>query len=1440
MKKVTKILRRLWLRVRIARVRMLRWWRVQDRKYRWKWRAANGAVALLMIVVACLPAAQFVLDRDRYGLDTTVLKMIGHTDPSLAKQLTYDTQAKQYVFNRDAIETGMNAGLPAKLQKAAAGAADKSNAKTYSLEVPEDFNKGVTYHDTNSQLSFSMIPQFKGMSGKIEQGHIVFPLHDGSRAVYTLKNNGLKEDIIVPEVRENTLTYTYELKLPSTLEIRALPDGSGAVGVYSANPALFGDISYGNDNDRVQVEKAREMNTKDTLVFGLPTPVTLDANGQEVGSTRFELRSNILSVIATDLEGIKGPIAIDPSVAVISTSDFRTQGNNEGMIDFNTSGQVTRDGLTGGTLAAWSSTSSLSYEFEHARSVAYNGYLYVVGGTKRTPPTNYSTVSYAAINSDGTLGSWNTTTSLPHVWQDGGVVTYNGYLYVLNGINTSTNLDSVYYTSINSNGTLGSWSTATTVPAALRSSTAVAYGGYLYVLSGTTGSNDLNANANVYYAPVNANGSIGVWSTTTSLTFARNHSEAVAYNGYMYILGGATTAPAYTNVVQYAKINNDGTLGSWNSTNNFTTARYGMFVGVYNGYIYLTGGTNGSARTDTQYAQINANGSLGTWATSPNNLATGRIYPTGAIYNGYVYVGGGYDNSVNMSDMQYAKLDTAGKPVAFATLTNNFSTARSLVCSVAYNGFLYAIGGSTSDNGNNNVTTVQYTSLNNSTGNNGSWSSGTALPAGRGSAACTAYGGYLYVMAGYTGSSTQSSAVLYIGVNSNGSLAASWTTSANSFSSAFGGKPVAFTYGTSNGTYLYVLGGCATDGTSACSDVRYTAINPSTGDVGTWSTSGNSMTNQYRYRGYAQVGKYLYAFGGYGSSAAQSAVEYTSINSDGTINAWASTTSLGTAVGYTGGTAVNGCIYSIGGKNTALASLANVQYACPAVNGTIAAWYSAPSLTTATSNLGASGYNGFVYGVGGYTTSVQATTQYARVHNGGSGVVGSWSTALTDSSLAKRNVMAVATDGYLYMMGGMNSSGTPVYYDDVYYAPLNADGSIGTWSTTTNLPANRNSAGITAWSGRIYIVGGGTGASPTLTVYSSAIGSGGTLGSWRSETSLPGYRSGAGVGAYDGRLYVAGGNTSGSVTNGIIYTTIAASDGALGGSWSTASNNFTAARQNLGFAISGGYMYIGGGTNLSSTYFSDVQFAQIQSGGDLGTWRYTAPLDTNIVGPLNVQLNVSNGFIYAMAGWNGSINSLGVLYAPIAADGSLSDWHATTAFTGRRNGGFSVAYNGYMYEGAGYNGEATYYNTVQVSSVASIARTGRYSKLVDLGNPVSISSITYNGTLVAGALAPGTPPISFRAAGSDGVFGSLMPSSAITAGATACLATSQNYKRYLLVTVTIDDAYNAWFVDASATAGNITDFTVNYITPHPEPNIRLRHGQTLQTGNLSPLDTCIP
>ncbi|MBI3097766.1 MAG: hypothetical protein HYY93_05885, partial [Planctomycetes bacterium] len=120
-------------------------------------------------------------------------------------------------------------------------------------------------------------------------------------------------------------------------------------------------------------------------------------------------------------------------------------------------------------------------------------------------------------------------------------------------------------------------------------------------------------------------------------------------------------------------------VGVWSTaTTTFATPREGHTSVVYNGYLYVIGGNGGSGvLNDVQYASINPDGSVGAWATATTTFATPRIFHTSVVYNGFLYVIGGSDGvGVILNDVQYAAINSDGSVGAWATATTTFATPR--------------------------------------------------------------------------------------------------------------------------------------------------------------------------------------------------------------------------------------------------------------------------------------------------------------------------------------------------------------------------------------------------------------------------------------------------------------------------------------------------------------------------------------------------------------------------------------------------------------------------------------------------------------------------------------------------------------------------------------------------------------------------------------------
>ena len=117
---------------------------------------------------------------------------------------------------------------------------------------------------------------------------------------------------------------------------------------------------------------------------------------------------------------------------------------------------------------------------------------------------------------------------------------------------------------------------------------------------------------------------------TTALTSGKYASNIAAYDGYLYVLGGYD-GTTYHSDADSAPINNNGTIGNWNTSGTFTTGRSLASSAVYNGDIYIIGGYESASNTsckasgtsnycsDVQYAGVQSIPRVGYYSTLIDN-----------------------------------------------------------------------------------------------------------------------------------------------------------------------------------------------------------------------------------------------------------------------------------------------------------------------------------------------------------------------------------------------------------------------------------------------------------------------------------------------------------------------------------------------------------------------------------------------------------------------------------------------------------------------------------------------------------------------------------------------------------------------------------------------------------------------------------------------------
>jgi N-acetylneuraminic acid mutarotase len=280
---------------------------------------------------------------------------------------------------------------------------------------------------------------------------------------------------------------------------------------------------------------------------------------------------------------------------------------------------------------------------------------------------------------------------------------------------------------------------------------------------------------------------------------------------------------------------------------------------------------------------------------------------------------------------------------------------------------------------------------------------------------------------------------------------------------------------------------------------------------------------------------------------------------------------------------------------------------------------------------------------------------------------------------------SLVTKNYIYILGGQNSSSG---LNTIQRASFDANGDLSsTWSNVGTLPVGMTNMGYVATKGRFYLISGYGGSSAISTVYSAPINADGTLGAFRTETSLPAARPDAICFVIKNKLYAVGGSGYNTVYQATINT-----DGTLS-SWTTLSNFPIKLSHGTPLLIKD-RIYIFEAYNNGET---NIYYATYDYNGNIGTWTYVSNMPNNIWSSVMV---CTDNYVFSIGGANSNGYTNATYRASILADGSIGAWTqisngpaaayvAQTAIAGNR-----------IYFIGGYNG-STILDTVYSATFTS-------------------------------------------------------------------------------------------------------------------------------------------
>jgi hypothetical protein len=298
------------------------------------------------------------------------------------------------------------------------------------------------------------------------------------------------------------------------------------------------------------------------------------------------------------------------------------------------------------TPGAWTVlVSTLPEPLDRHGAAYYNGRVYISGGVRGSVR---DAVYYASLGPDGSVYAWNAGTPLPAPRESHTMTAYGGRLFVTGGFE-GTVKSTVWVASILADGSLGAWMETNPLPAARTQHAAAAWGGRLYVSGGDNG---VFAQSTVYSAPIASDGSLGSWDAAASLPFARSGHAMTVSSGAVYVSGGVGGEVADT--VWWASLAS-GAPALWNTAASLPEGRTRHAMIATSDRLVVLGGHDGSSARSTVYgAAIGADRTLGSW--SEGAAMPGRFMHSALQTGERIVLLGGSDGSAPSASIATAAL----------------------------------------------------------------------------------------------------------------------------------------------------------------------------------------------------------------------------------------------------------------------------------------------------------------------------------------------------------------------------------------------------------------------------------------------------------------------------------------------------------------------------------------------------------------------------------------------------------------------------------------------------------------------------------------------------------------------------------------------------------------------------------------------------------------
>lgn len=245
-----------------------------------------------------------------------------------------------------------------------------------------------------------------------------------------------------------------------------------------------------------------------------------------------------------------------------------------------------------------------------------------------------------------------------------------------------------------------------------------------------------------------------------------------------------------------------------------------------------------------------------------------------------------------------------------------------------------------------------------------------------------------------------------------------------------------------HGDFVYVVGG-KNSSENAIAAI-YGASFKSDGGLENWRVVGQLPMPLYLHATVV-ADDALYVIGGWDGKVTRSEVWRAPLLSDGRVGSWTAMPAYPMTFDLHDAAVLNGWIYVAGGWNGAQAQQA--VYAAKVEGSGLSAWQRVSDLPQALYRLALASDGQHLYVTGGYTATGQPSAVAYMATANSNGTLTGWQTFTLPTALFYHR--AVIHDGRLVMLGGSNGT---LVFNQVYAAPIDANGALGSWQTLPTLP----------------------------------------------------------------------------------------------------------------------------------------------------------------------------------------------------------------------------------------------------------------------------------------------------------------------------------------------------------------------------------------------------